>query len=143
KRLENDVAAVPVAEDLMIQKLVTSKPTRGLAEALKIMRTYRVDSLLVTDNENKLLGIVPIENVQRYFGEEDKTLRDILNINYSTVERTTPYTDVAEIFAKEGVTSIPVLDQGKLAGLITRATMMRGLAGIDTEQKPKGGHVNV
>jgi osmoprotectant transport system ATP-binding protein len=142
KRLENGVLDIPTAEDLMISKLVTARPGRGLAEALKIMRSSRVDSLLVTDNEHRLLGIAPLETVQRYFGEEDKTLRDIINTNYSTVERSTPYTEVAEIFAMEGSTFIPVLENGKLSGLITRATMMRGLAGINTEPSQKGGQIN-
>jgi osmoprotectant transport system ATP-binding protein len=42
----------------------------------------------------------------------------------------------------EGSTFIPVLENGKLSGLITRATMMRGLAGINTEPSQKGGQSN-
>lgn len=139
KRLENGIMSIPVARDLMIQKLITARPTRGLAEALKIMKTYRVDSLLVTDQENNLIGIAPIDNVKRYYGEEEKKLKDILIENYSSVEVNTPYTDVAEIFAKEGAAYIPVLERGKLTGLITRGTMMSGLADFEAEPAQKGG----
>ncbi|SFA81216.1 MULTISPECIES: ABC transporter ATP-binding protein [unclassified Bacillus (in: firmicutes)] len=143
QRLENGLQTTPVAEDLMIHRLVTARPNRGLAEALKMMKTYKVDSLLVTDQENRLLGIATAEAIRRNYTDESKVLKDIIYMNLTTVEKDTPYTDVAEIFAKEGAPSIPVLDNGKLAGLITKATMMRGLAGINTEPHHEGGSVNV
>ncbi|MFC3885687.1 ABC transporter ATP-binding protein [Bacillus songklensis] len=140
ERLEKGDNFQPVAEDLMIKKVITAKPTRGLAQALKTMKTYKVDSLLVTDHQNQLLGIATIDDVERYYANEDKTLRDIMNQDYQTVEADTPYTDVAEIFAK-GAVLIPVLQNGKLVGLITRSTMMRGLAGMKIAAPGEGGTI--
>ncbi|MGG1575405.1 ABC transporter ATP-binding protein [Fictibacillus sp. NRS-1165] len=134
QRLEAGLNEQLTASDLMINKIVTAKPTRGLAEALKMMKKYRVDTLLVTNSQNELLGIATVENVERYYYEEDKTLQDIMNQEGPTVQIDCPYTDVAEVFATEGVSLIPVLQNEKLVGLITRSTMMRGLAGM----KPAG-----
>jgi osmoprotectant transport system ATP-binding protein len=139
-RLEAGNNSQPIAEDLMIKKVITARSARGLAQALKTMRMYKVDSLLITDNQNHLLGIATIDNVERYYADEDKTLRDIMNQDYQTVEAETSYTDVAEIFAK-GAVSIPVLRNGKLVGLITRSTMMRGLAGMKIAAPGDGGIV--
>jgi osmoprotectant transport system ATP-binding protein len=140
ERLEAGNNSQPVAEDLMIKKIITAKPARGLAQALKMIKTYKVDSLLVTDHQNQLLGIATIDNVERYFTDEDKTLLDIINRDYHTVEADCPYTEVAEIFAR-GADSIPVLQNGKLVGLITRSSMMRGLAGMKTAESGKGDNV--
>ncbi|PLT34453.1 ABC transporter ATP-binding protein [Bacillus sp. V5-8f] len=129
ERLEAWDNSPPVAADLMLNKVVTARPTRGLAQSLKTMKTYKVDTLLVTNQQNQLLGIATIDNVERYYAEEDKTLQEIMDRDIQTVEADTPYTDVAELFAK-GAVLIPVLQNEKLVGLITRSTMMRGLAGM-------------
>jgi osmoprotectant transport system ATP-binding protein len=128
----------PTAEDLMIKKIITAKPTRGLAQALKTMKTYKVDSLLVTNNDNDLLGIATVENVERYYTDEDKKLADIISKDYFTVETSCLYSEVAEYFAK-GAAPIPVLQNGRLVGLITRSSMMRGLAGMKTVSPEEGG----
>ncbi|RFU66582.1 ABC transporter ATP-binding protein [Peribacillus glennii] len=129
ERLEALDHSPPVAADLMLKKVVTARPTRGLAQSLKTMKTYKVDTLLVINQQNQLLGIATIDNVERYYAEEEKTLQDIMDRDYQSVAADTPYTDVAELFAK-GAVLIPVLQNEKLVGLITRSTMMRGLAGM-------------
>jgi osmoprotectant transport system ATP-binding protein len=133
-------ASMPEAIDLMRKNPITSKQTRGLAEALKLMKRYGVDSLLITDQQNKLHGIITLESIERHYAEEEKTVGDLMVKDMITVTPNTSYTEVAEIFATNQVNMIPVLEDGKLLGLITRATMMRGLAGLNiTAQKPLEG----
>jgi osmoprotectant transport system ATP-binding protein len=133
-------ASMPEAVDLMRKNPITSKHTRGLAEALKLMKRYGVDSLLITDQQNKLLGIITLESIERHYAEEDKTVGDLMVRDMITATPNMSYTEVAEIFATNQVNMIPVLEDGKLLGLITRATMMRGLAGLNiTAQKPLEG----
>ncbi|WP_044640352.1 ABC transporter ATP-binding protein [Risungbinella massiliensis] len=138
-RLEIKSSTNPTASDLMIQKVITAKPTRGLAESLKWMSKNRVDSLLVTDQSNKLLGIVYLEDVEKFYNDEEKTLQDIMHRDLVTVEPDCSYSDVAEVFAKYKVPSIPVLQNSKLMGLITRSSMMRGLAGMKPATPAEGG----
>ncbi len=128
----------PQAEDLMLKKVITSRPGRGLAQALKTMKTYKVDSLLITNQQNELLGVATIDNVEKYYHDEDKTLGDIMSTDVPSVESGTAYPEVAEIFAK-GAQIIPVLSEGKVTGLITRSTMMRGLAGMRISPAVEGG----
>lgn len=138
-RLEIKTSTNPTASDLMIQKVITAKPTRGLAESLKWMSKNRVDSLLVTDQSNRLLGIVYLEDVEKFYNDEEKTLQDIMHQDLVTVDPDCPYSDVAEIYAKYKVPSIPVLQDSKLIGLITRSSMMRGLAGMKPARPAEGG----
>jgi osmoprotectant transport system ATP-binding protein len=143
-RLASGETDMPEAVDLMRPNPVTSRYTRGLAEALKMMKRYGVDSLLVTDQQNKLLGITTLESIERHYPEEDKTVGDLMKTDILTVDTNTTYTDVAEIFATNQVSMIPVLEDGKLVGLITRATMMRGLAGLNiAAQKPLEGGAGI
>lgn len=143
-RLSADESSMPEAVDLMRPNPVTAKVTRGLAESLKMMKRYGVDSLLITDQQNKLLGITTLDKIEQHYPEEDKTIGDLMEKEIITVDVSSTYTEVAEIFATHGVHMIPVLDNGKLVGLITRASMMRGLAGLNiSAQKPVEGGAGI
>ncbi|HET7615727.1 MAG TPA: betaine/proline/choline family ABC transporter ATP-binding protein, partial [Bacillales bacterium] len=52
-RLNAGETATPVAASLMMKKVATARPTRGLAEGLELMKSYSVDSLYLTDAENR------------------------------------------------------------------------------------------
>ncbi|MGM0792213.1 ATP-binding cassette domain-containing protein [Bacillus infantis] len=140
-RLNDAENGQPAAADLMLRKVITARPGRGLAQALKTMKTYKVDSLFVVNGENELLGIATIDDVEKNYAEEEKTLGDIMSADYQSVLVDAPYNEVAELFAK-GSLYIPVLEGGKLAGLITRSTMMRGLAGMKISSPAEGGTIN-
>jgi osmoprotectant transport system ATP-binding protein len=140
-RLNDAENGQPAAADLMLRKVITARPGRGLAQALKTMKTYKVDSLFVVNGQNELLGIATIDDVEKYYAEEEKTLGDIMSADYQSVHVDAPYNEVAELFAK-GSLYIPVLEAGKLAGLITRSTMMRGLAGMKISSPAEGGALN-
>ncbi|WP_408009530.1 ABC transporter ATP-binding protein [Pseudalkalibacillus sp. A8] len=118
------------ATSLMLSKVATVKPSRGLAEALQLMKTYTVDSLMVTKSKGELQGILELPKLENHYGDESKKVEDIMSPVAHSVTTETNYTDIAEIFAKHQVTIIPVLDEGRLVGLITRSSMMRGLAGM-------------
>ncbi|MGD6842859.1 ABC transporter ATP-binding protein [Bacillus infantis] len=140
-RLNDAENGQPAAADLMLRKVITARPGRGLAQALKTMKTYKVDSLFVVNGQNELLGIATIDDVEKYYAEEEKTLGDIMSADYQSVLVDAPYNEVAELFAK-GSLYIPVLEEGKLAGLITRSTMMRGLAGMKISSPAERGALN-
>lgn len=124
---------MPSAKDLMLQRIITASPRRGLAEALKLMKKYTVDSLLVTDKQGVFLGRVTIGQIEKHYKQEDKSLRDIME-DVLTVSADASFTEVAERFTDPNITSIPVLDGTKAVGLITRSSMIRGLADWDTLQ---------
>lgn len=123
----------PTAASLMMKKVATARQTRGLAEGLELMKSFRVDSLYITDKDNHFQGIVGLETLQNHYEDEAKQLRDIMKIDVTTVSVDVPYSSVAEIFSNQNVRTIPVVEDGRLAGLITRSSMMRGLAGMSRE----------
>lgn len=130
----------PIASDLMIEQIITSRPNIGLAESLKLMTDKGVDRLLVCDNDQHLLGIVNLTNLEKHLHKEELTLQDIMETEITTVSSDTPYNYVAKIFAKEGVSSIPVLTNGKLIGLITHSSMIHGLAASSAPAKGEAIH---
>ena len=52
------------AKDIMIKDPVSVKPSRTIIQGIEIMRTSKVDSLLITDKNHKLEGIVTLKDMK-------------------------------------------------------------------------------
>lgn len=128
----NDSNDLPTAKDLMLQRVVTAGPKRGLAEALKLMKKYTVDSLLVTEKDGRFVGRVTIQKLEKHYREEEKVLEHIME-SVATISAESAVSEVADRFTHAEVSSIPVLDNNRVIGLITRSSMMRGLANWDQD----------
>ncbi|WP_257349397.1 ABC transporter ATP-binding protein [Pseudalkalibacillus decolorationis] len=125
------------AESLMFERIATVKANRGLAEALQVMKETTVNSLMVTNRDGELEGVLYLHDLEQHYPDETKKVIDIMTSVKTKVAIDTPYAEVAEIFAKENPATIPVLDNGRLVGLITRSSMMRGLAGMKQQSEER------
>ncbi|MCA0989162.1 ABC transporter ATP-binding protein [Guptibacillus algicola] len=132
---------IPTASDLMIRKVATVKESRGLAEAFRLMRSERVDSLVVTDPDHVYKGVVTLDVVQQHYDDDSKRIVDVMS-EPKPVSIDTLYPEIAKRFAEETPGMILVVDENKLEGVITNGSMMRGLAGLDQVSQRKEGALN-
>lgn len=133
KRLaaENRIGAMPTAGDVMVDSPAVALPTRGLAEAMKMMENRRVDSLLVVDKSNRLAGSVSIYQVLDHYGDEGKTVADIMTPAEHTVRANTPLSAALQLMSVHQLPNVPVVrDGGEFIGLITRGSVVRHLADV-------------
>ncbi|MFK3961359.1 ABC transporter ATP-binding protein [Guptibacillus hwajinpoensis] len=131
----------PTAVDLMIRKVATVKENRGLAEAFRLMKSERVDSLVVTGPEQEYIGVVTLEQVQNHYGDDGKRIVDVIEV-IESINEGTLYPEIAKRFAENQPISIPVVEDNKLTGLVTRSSMMRGLAGLEQYDHREEGSLN-
>ncbi|MGG1688098.1 ABC transporter ATP-binding protein [Pseudalkalibacillus sp. NRS-1564] len=131
----------PTAVDLMIRKVATVKESRGLAEAFRLMKSERVDSLVVTGPEQEYIGVVTLEQVQNHYGDDGKRIVDVIEV-IESINESTLYPEIAKRFAENQPISIPVVEDNKLTGLVTRSSMMRGLAGLEQYDQREEGSLN-
>ncbi|WP_377891386.1 ABC transporter ATP-binding protein [Alkalihalobacillus sp. R86527] len=130
----------PSASDLMIRKVATVKESLGLAEAIRLMKSECVESLVVTSSDHVYKGVVTLEVVQQH-DDDSKRIVDVMS-EPKPVLIDTLYPEIAKRFAEETQGMIPVVNQSKLEGVITNGSMMRGLAGLDQESQRKEGGLN-
>ncbi|UBH08026.1 betaine/proline/choline family ABC transporter ATP-binding protein [Macrococcus armenti] len=122
-RLIQTTPNIKTVDEAMVKPIsVTAEKTIG--EAIQIMRERRVDTLLITDNNNVLVGYVDIE----YLSEAAKkhlSLSRIMNHNVYFVRSGVFLQDTVRTILKRNIRLIPVLDnQDKLLGVITRANLV-------------------
>ena len=116
------------ARDIMIQNPISVKSSRTVIQGMEIMRTNKVDSLLVTDKEENFLGIVTIKELRRN-GIQNHYLSEIMDKAPVFVYDDNNLVEILEVMNKENIGHVPVVTRyNKLAGLITRSSLLSVLS---------------
>lgn len=130
---------VPVSQ-IMSKELVTLTPDQSLYEAERLFKKHRIRHIPVVEGD-KLIGIVSYSDLLRISfadmtdGEEEVTsvvydmytIPQIMAKTPLTVTADTSIKEVAEILAAQSFHSIPVVDNGKLVGLVTTTDLIKYL----------------
>lgn len=121
--LQNGGLGLQPVDELM-SPAVTIKPQKGLAEAMKLLHKHKVDSLIVTDSKNQLLGVASAWDILKAYADESLKVEDIMKQDYAL----TKLGDTAEEALKAiqdtamGY-SIIVEPDKKVRGVVTNASL--------------------
>jgi osmoprotectant transport system ATP-binding protein len=131
--------ALTTVDKVIVENPATALPTRGLAEAMKLMEKKRVDSLLVVDRNNRLLGSVSIYRLLDFYGDESKTLADVMNPVKFAVKTHTPLSVALNLMSDHQLSNVPVIrEDNQFVGLITRGSVVSHLAEVYAHRETKG-----
>ncbi|MGI4020595.1 MAG: IMP dehydrogenase [Janthinobacterium lividum] len=116
----DEVRKVKRSESGMIQDPVTLKDDAVIADAVKIMKEYRIGGIPVVDGDHKLTGIITNRDL-RFEKEMGKPVRDVMTKeNLITAPLGTDLTQAEAILQNHKIEKLPVVDsEGRLTGLIT------------------------
>lgn len=129
-----------IVKDWMISPVITVDASSPISSAHQLMKKNDVRRLPVLHND-KLVGIVTIGDV-REASPSDATTLSIWELNYLwaqlTVEKVMtrnplsissdmPILEAAEIMLDKKVSGLPVVDNGKLVGILTESDIFRML----------------
>ncbi|MBM0064509.1 ABC transporter ATP-binding protein [Alkalicoccobacillus gibsonii] len=93
------------------------------ANALKLMKQSRVDSLLVTDESGVLMGYIDLESIDRNRSLE--SIDSLVKPSLHKVQENALIRDTIHRLLKRGVSYSPVVNsQDKLVGIVTRASLV-------------------
>jgi CBS domain-containing protein len=123
-----------------IEKVITIDSEERVVHLRRRMLDDNITRFVVSENE-KYAGMVTETDVavaMRKFREavgdnhQDHRIRnmlvkDIMSAPLITVERSASAADVVGIMLKKGISAIPVMDNGKLAGIVTRHSLVNAL----------------
>ena len=116
------------AKDIMIKEPVKAIETRTVIQAMEIMRTNKVDSILVTDKNNLLVGILTIKELRRN-GIQDYYIYKVMNKDPLFIYEDCNLIEILNIMNNQNVGHIPVVSKdGQLVGLITRSSLLSVLS---------------
>lgn len=113
------VRMVKRAENGMIIDPITITKEKTAADALALMKEFKIGGIPVVDKQNHLIGIVTNRDLR--FETQNKLISEIMTSeNIITTSQTTDLEQAAEILQAHKIEKLPVVDeQKKLIGLIT------------------------
>ncbi len=145
------------ARDIMTKAVLTVSPETLVSDLAKTLVGKNIGGVPVVDADGRLVGIVtqsdlveraqelelpPAINILDFhlylqvpshlFRKVEKmlgaTVADIMSPNPVTVSPDIPVSRIAALMAKQKVHTLPVLDAGKIVGIIGKMDLVRGLA---------------
>ncbi|GHI00926.1 ABC transporter ATP-binding protein [Neobacillus kokaensis] len=123
-----------IAEDFMIPNPVKITAKRNILQALEIMKENKVDSLMVTDKNNLLIGLVTLKGIKLL--NRNTTVEDVMEKNVLSVSHDANLISVLATMNEHRIGYVPVVnDRDQLIGLITRSSILSALSSqlIDME----------
>lgn len=123
-----------LAEDIMIPNPVKITSRRTVLQAIEIMKDNKVDSLMVTDKNNVLKGLVTLKSIQLL--TRTTPIEMIMEQNVLSVSQDANLISVLVTMNEHKIGYVPVVNSTKqLIGLITRSSILSALSSqlIDLE----------
>ena len=119
------------ARDMMSSPVIYIHPHETVKEAATIMTKYNINVLVVIDNKDHLSGYITRQIVEKavYFGLGHIQVKEYMNIEFSSVSPDASLREVQDLIIKNKLRILPVLEDDKVAGVITRTDLMNILVG--------------
>ena len=120
--------------DFMTKDVVSVTPETEIMRAVHRLVSEDISGLPVVDEHGMLLGIVTERDCIEvavhagYFDEMGGRVDQFMTTEVETVTPGSTLMDVAELFARSPFRRCPVIEEGKLVGLIGRRDVLRALS---------------
>ena len=141
------------ASDVMANQVITVRPDSSVQDAATLLIANRISAVPVTDIDGKLLGIISEGDLLRrsetetdrrrpwwlesltsteslakeFIKTHSRRVGDVMTRDVVVAQANTPLREIAALFENNGIKRVPIVQDGKLIGLVSRADLVRAL----------------
>ncbi|NKB86783.1 MAG: CBS domain-containing protein [Acidobacteria bacterium] len=135
---------IPTAEDLMARRLVTLTPAMPVLDAMRTLLEHSVSGAPVLDEDGRLCGIVSELDCMRILTsgqfsqdshDEDACVSDVMTADVQTITPSTDLFAIAQQFLSRNIRRLPVVEHGRLLGMVSRRDVLRGVETMRTASR--------
>ncbi|HET8738344.1 MAG TPA: CBS domain-containing protein [Acidimicrobiia bacterium] len=142
-------------QDLMTTNVITIGPEASLKEAARRMIEAGVSGLPVTDDSGSLVGVITEADfvkaesgrraakrarLLRWFtrddgsiADEERRVGDVMTTEVITIPAQADHVEAARLMRSAGIKRIPVVEDSRVVGLVSRSDILRAFARPDSE----------
>ena len=143
-----------LAEDIMTPDVITIAPSLGVEEIAQLLLSCNISGVPVIDAEDRLIGLVSEgdllrrregrterqrswwlgllasseERAREFVKTHGRTAEQLMTREVITVTADTPVGEIAHILERRRIKRVPVVEDGKIVGIVSRANLLHGLA---------------
>ncbi len=124
------MALTRTARDIMTGTVITVKEDTVLTDVIKLLLRWHISGVPVVDDDGNLLGIITEHDIVNFMISGDAFDTTAEEVMAKQVETFTPDILVAEIinhFASHRIRRVPVLENGRVIGIISRRDIIRDM----------------
>ncbi|BCG04799.1 hypothetical protein PPGU19_093670 (plasmid) [Paraburkholderia sp. PGU19] len=148
------------AMDVMTTSVVFAHPETTVQEAARMLAKQHISGMPVVDDKGELVGMITEgdllhraeigtgvgkrawwleflastrELASEYVREHSHKVSDLMTTRVVVVAEDTPVAEIAELLERHRIKRVPVVKDGKVTGLVSRANLIRALASIIAE----------
>jgi CBS domain-containing protein len=111
-----------LARDIMTREVATVPADMPVTAVTALLQQRQVTSAPVVDEHGHVLGIVSELDV---LSRPGLTAGAVMSARVISVSEATDLDEVVQLFASERIRSVPVLSEGRLVGVVSRADLLR------------------
>jgi len=142
------------ASDVMVTDVITVKPSSSVQDVAELLLTNRISAVPVVDDAGKLVGIVSEGDLLRrseantgherswwlqllmgrellaaeYLKEHSRKVSEIMTREVVSAEPDTLVADIATLLERHRIKRVPIVLNGKVVGIVSRANLIQALA---------------
>jgi CBS domain-containing protein len=117
----------PLAQDIMQWGLLTAGKNTPICQVVEVIATKNITGLPVVDDYMNLLGIVSEKDVLKLLYHpqpQDVNVEDIMTEKVVSFNQDDSLFDVCDCLIENNFRRVPVLNQGRLVGIVSRADII-------------------
>jgi CBS domain-containing protein len=150
------------ASEVMTTGVITVAPDTPVIQAVQLMLQHKISGLPVVDAQGSLVGIVsegdllrrvetgtqrrrprwlefligPGRLADEYVQASGRRVSEVMTGDVRTASEDTPLESIVELMERHRIKRVPVVREKALVGIVTRANLLRALAGLAREAPP-------
>ena len=117
-----------IARDIMTRHVHTIHPDASVQEAARLLSQERISGAPVVDAHGKVIGIVTEADIISKVSREGMCVADIMSQEVIAVSEETTVSEIAMLFTEQKIKRVPVLHEGQLVGIVSRADIVHAVA---------------
>jgi CBS-domain-containing membrane protein len=144
------------AQDIMTKPVLSVGPDTPIDDVASLMLENHISAVPVLDAEGVIVGLVsegdlmrrvqgvpemrhswwlsllanPVNELQDYVVTHGRFARDVMTRDVKTIGPEMAIGDIAILLEKSRIKRVPVIDDGKLVGIVSRANLLQGLISV-------------
>ncbi|MFZ9737389.1 MAG: CBS domain-containing protein [Prochlorotrichaceae cyanobacterium] len=136
--IRQQIPLPPVARELMSSPVRTILPRTTIAEAQRILLRYGHSGLSVVDDRGTLVGIISRRDIDLalHHGFAHAPVKGYMTLEPKTITPHTPLPEIQHLMVTYDIGRLPVLEQERLLGIVTRTDLLRRLHPPKFEDDP-------
>lgn len=119
--------------DYMVRDVIAFRPDQDVHKAMKLFVKHGISGAPVVDADGRLVGMLTDKDCLRvafsasYHGEWGGKVADFMATEVETVDAETDIVEAAQLFLERPYHRFPVMEHGRLVGLISRHDILGAL----------------